>query len=118
MARTGAESVGEGSCEVAYLSDVDGDVGIKGTGCDCKGMPLVEGYRRTVDEEPLTGFVLHRGFAELDLDSVWRFLSAFSVLLLTDVHTIRMLDDFDNLSRPPCSNFSINALNEIQCSTN
>ena len=70
-----AEGVGEGAGEVADLADVDGDVRVEGAGCDGEGVPLVFGDGGAVDEEPLAGLVLHRRFAELDLDGVWLGLS-------------------------------------------
>lgn len=67
----GAEGVCEGAREVADLADVDGDVGVCGTGGDCERVPLVVGYFGAVEEEPLAGLVFHGGFGELDFDGVW-----------------------------------------------
>lgn len=66
----GAEGVAESACEVAYLSDVDGDVGVEGAGGDGKWVPLVTGDGRDVDEEPLPCFVAHGRFAELNLHRI------------------------------------------------
>lgn len=63
----GAHGVAEGAGPVADLADVDGDVGVEGAGGDGEGVPLRGGDAGHVDEEPLPGFVVHAGFAELDL---------------------------------------------------
>jgi hypothetical protein len=64
------ESVCEVAGEVSELADVDGEVGVKGAGGDGEGVPLLAGDGGAVDEDPLAGFVVKRGFVDLDLDGI------------------------------------------------
>ena len=68
---SGSESVTKVPSKVSDLSNVDGDVGVERTRGDREGMPLLAGDGGYVEEEPLTSFVLHGGFAELNLHGIW-----------------------------------------------
>lgn len=49
---------------------MDANVGIEGAGSDGERMPLGTADTRNIDHKPLTGFIFHRRFRELYLDSV------------------------------------------------
>ena len=66
----GAEGVSESAGKVADLSDVDGDVGVVRAGSDGEWVPLVAGDGGDVDKEPLSCFVPHGWFAELNLHCI------------------------------------------------
>lgn len=67
LGRAGTESVGHGAGPVAHLAHVDADVGVEWAGGDGERMPLLTGYGGDINEEPLTGLVLHAWFGELEL---------------------------------------------------
>jgi hypothetical protein len=53
------------------LANVDAYVGVERAGGYGEGVPFVLGDGGDVEEEPLAGFVVHAGFAELDFYGVW-----------------------------------------------
>ena len=71
---TASEGVTETAGEVADLADVYADIRVEGTGCDGEWVPLGVGYFRDLDEQPLSGFVFHAGFAELDFHCICTWL--------------------------------------------
>lgn len=98
-----AESVAECLGKVAYLPNVDTYVRVEGTGRNREGMPLHPRDVGDLDEKPLSCFVTHAWFFELDFHGVYVTLvvvvnlaagSALSEL----AHTIRMPDNFCNFS--------------------
>lgn len=98
---SGAKRVGEGASEVTDLADVDGDVGVVRAGCDREGMPLVVADFRAVEEQPLSGLVLHARLGELNLNSV-----------------VRVANDFDDLGLAPATDFAVKTVHQVQAATN
>ena len=95
-----AKSVAESAGEVADLADVDGDVGVEGAGGDGEGMPLGGGDAGDVDEEPLSGFVVHARFAELNFQRV-----------------VGVTDHFEDGGGAPAADFAVDALAEVDGAT-
>lgn len=72
LRRPAAQRVAERARKVAYLPDVDAHIWIEGARGDGEWVPLVAGDLGDLDEEPLSGFVVHAVFAELDFHGIWR----------------------------------------------
>lgn len=95
--RSSANSLAESLCKVTNLADVNRDIGIRWARGDGKGMPLVLGNFRDVEEEPLAGLVLERGLLELDFHGVEG-----------------MSDNLGNLGLSGGTDFSVDALQEVE----
>jgi hypothetical protein len=70
----GTKGIGKGAGEVTDLTDVNGNVVVVRARGDGKGMPLVVADFRAVEEEPLSGLVLHAGLGELNLNGIYSSL--------------------------------------------
>ena len=56
---TCSKSISKSASEVTDLSNVDGDIGIKGARRDGEWMPLLARYGRNIEEQPLSRLVFH-----------------------------------------------------------
>lgn len=72
---TGTDCVTKVLGEIAHLSDVDRDIRVIRARSDGKGMPLILGNRRDLEEEPLASLVLERRLVELDLHHICKPVS-------------------------------------------
>ena len=89
-----AKGVTKGAGEVTNLADVDGDIWIEGARGDSEGVPLLGRDGGNLEEEPLTGFVFHGGFAELNFHCV-----------------VWMTDDFGDFGFTGGSDFTVETFN-------
>ncbi len=79
---------------------MDADIGVKGTGGDCEGVPLGGGDRRYIEQKPLPRFVTHAGFGELNFE-----------------HIIGVADDFGDLSWTAGADFAVDSFDKIDTAT-
>ena len=108
-----SESVSESTSEISYLTDVDGDVGVKWAGGDGKWMPLLCGDGRDVKEEPLSRLVFHRWLRELDLHGIYGGLVSDCDMVKREI-TIWMANNFDNLGISSASNLTVQTFDQVE----
>jgi hypothetical protein len=96
------------------LTDVDGDVVVVRAGRNGKWMPLVVADFWAVEEEPLSGLVLHAGLSELNLNSVYYLLAMVLWTLLHASITVWVADDLDNLGLASAADLSVETVHEVQ----
>lgn len=96
---------------------MDRDVRVMRARGDRKWMPLVVADLWAVKEEPLSGLILHAGFGELDLNSIYSPLASCLINGLEFVLTVWVADDFDNLSLSPLADLTVETVEEIQAAT-
>lgn len=80
---------------------MDRDIRVVRTGSDGEGMPLVVADFGAIEEQPLSGLVLHARLLELDFDGI-----------------VRVANDFDDFGRAPASNLAVQAIEEVQAASN
>lgn len=110
----GSESISERTCEIADLTDVDGNVGVFGARCDGKWMPLVVADFWAVEEQPLSGLVLHGGLDKLDLDGICNWLVLSRSKIRRAVRTIRMTDNLHNFCLSAAADLTVQTIHQVQ----
>jgi len=113
---TSTEGIGQRSGKVTNLADVDGDIRVLRARSDGKRMPLVVADFWAVEEEPLSGLVLHAGLGELDLHGVCCLL-ACKMYTVREVLTVWVTDDPDDLSLPSAADFAVQAVHQVQATS-
>ena len=99
LGRARTQSVSQSAGEVSDLPDVHRYVRVVRAGSDGEGVPLRAAHGGYLEEKPLSRFVFHVGFFELDLERV-----------------VRVADDFGDSRRAPGLNGAVDALDQINAS--
>lgn len=74
-----SQDLGELLGEITDLTDMHGNVRVRGTGRDGEWMPLESRDRGNLEEKPLTGLIFHRRLSELDLHGICKTMLALEI---------------------------------------